>query len=742
MPKITLPTVQSGYYTSTALNAIFDQIELEFDKVFYRNNPVATPNSLSNDMDLNGNDVLNGGSAFFDKLILNGVDFTETASIISSYLTQAEAARDAALLAEATVQTLSDNFHGTYYGPLVADPSVDPLGNASSVGDLYFNTTTNTLRLFDGAAWNLASVDPSTLGSAATYNVGMASNQIPTNGDLGSASQADIATLSQALAGAAGVLPDAEQVRRNHVAQVATIADLRALEPALDGQQVELLGRVVASIGGGTFYADLSDSTTTDDGVNTIVTPGGKRWKRRDVNYSEQPDFVEMLASHSEFDGMYFKRENSLGWITVMLKRGNKHVSWSFRNNEHDDYWILGDCFTGTVSNEDVVSDNADYSSLSGTGWVTTAPNAHYTTVIGDTFTATSTGERIDFNFYGDDRGGVWSFVVDGDTGNAVEVSTYRSVASAYTETVFSGLTNTAHTIVGTFIGDDPLNPPSGGTGTSRGWVWYSNGTNTLKTLRAYAVTMVNSRDIELLEGFSNKEFAVSIRPAGATEAHQFVPMHSGIGTAFEKTPKRIVLDGTEIDPFSFTTGFFQPCNSLVVSQSVYGRHSEYPSNNLIEVNTTVSINKKGIASISGTVEVLADIDINAGYFMMCPTDAAATTKATTSLNNVYDTTIADGSKTYLVPEMDRVRSVLFTSEVNGDVAVAVVYDNISETLRQNGDGKFPHNLMCWIEHRDSGIQKLYQSVFNSTTRTAGEKFSFSGRLGGFVVPGINRAFK
>lgn len=67
---------------------------------------------------------------------------------------------------------------------------------------------------------------------------------------------------------------------RSRVVQVASIADLRSLEPAFDGQQCELLGHTVAGIGGGTFYADFGSVAADDNGV-TVVTTGGKRWVRR-----------------------------------------------------------------------------------------------------------------------------------------------------------------------------------------------------------------------------------------------------------------------------------------------------------------------------------------------------------------------------------------------------------------------------------------------------------------------------
>lgn len=256
----------SGYASESQLRNEFQKIQEALEDTISRSGDGVLggqSNSMESDLDLDGNDILNVNTIYAQSIISNGQDYMMG---IEAVRAAAEAARDAAQLSEsnvtameATVQALSDNFRGTYYGSSASDPSVDPLGNTPDEGDLYFNTTTNTLRLFDGSSWNLASVDPSTLGTASTHNT---------------------ATLAESLAGTVGVLPDAEQVRKNHVAQVATIADLRALEPAFDGQQVELLGHTVAGLGGGMFYSDYSSSAADDNGV-TVVTPGGRRWVRR-----------------------------------------------------------------------------------------------------------------------------------------------------------------------------------------------------------------------------------------------------------------------------------------------------------------------------------------------------------------------------------------------------------------------------------------------------------------------------
>lgn len=73
MAKITLPSITSGYATTTQLNNALDSIETEFqNKVLYRNNPVGEPNQMEQDLDLNGYSIINAGA-----VEVNGVDILE-----------------------------------------------------------------------------------------------------------------------------------------------------------------------------------------------------------------------------------------------------------------------------------------------------------------------------------------------------------------------------------------------------------------------------------------------------------------------------------------------------------------------------------------------------------------------------------------------------------------------------------------------------------------------------------------
>ena len=57
-------------------------------------------------------------------------------------------------------------YRATSYGALAADPLLDPLGNAPTAGDEYFNTTSNLLKRFNGTAWQVPDINTTNLAAA------------------------------------------------------------------------------------------------------------------------------------------------------------------------------------------------------------------------------------------------------------------------------------------------------------------------------------------------------------------------------------------------------------------------------------------------------------------------------------------------------------------------------------------------------------------------------------------------
>ena len=79
--------------------------------------------------------------------------------------TAAQTAQTAAEAAKTAAETAADNFNDTYLGAKSSDPTVDNDGDALNAGDLYFNTTSNVLRVYSGSAWQDAAVDATTLAT-------------------------------------------------------------------------------------------------------------------------------------------------------------------------------------------------------------------------------------------------------------------------------------------------------------------------------------------------------------------------------------------------------------------------------------------------------------------------------------------------------------------------------------------------------------------------------------------------
>ena len=117
-----------------------------------------------------------------------------SATAASAAQSAAESARDAALSAY-------DNFDDRYLGPKSSDPTLDNDGNALISGALYFNTTTNVMKVYDGSAWLAAYVSAAgvllaannlsdlTSASTARTNLGLGTAATTASTDYATAAQ-------------------------------------------------------------------------------------------------------------------------------------------------------------------------------------------------------------------------------------------------------------------------------------------------------------------------------------------------------------------------------------------------------------------------------------------------------------------------------------------------------------------------------------------------------------------------
>tara|TARA_Y100001973_G_scaffold680_1_gene858 strand:+ start:1807 stop:2904 length:1098 start_codon:yes stop_codon:yes gene_type:complete len=90
--------------------------------------------------------------------------------------TAAETAKTAAEAAQTAAETAFDNFDDVYLGAKSSDPATDNDGDALNAGDQYFNTSSNTLKIYNGSSWQDAALSADTVVSKTS---GTGSGQLP-----------------------------------------------------------------------------------------------------------------------------------------------------------------------------------------------------------------------------------------------------------------------------------------------------------------------------------------------------------------------------------------------------------------------------------------------------------------------------------------------------------------------------------------------------------------------------------
>lgn len=191
MSKITLNDV-TNINSLSVINANFDKIEQEFqNKVLYRANPSGEPNTVEQDIDMNGYDLLNVGDVFSTNGRWATIDEVEEIrdEVASAAITVADN-KDIAVASATAAASSYDNFDDRYLGQKTSDPSVDNDGGLLLTGALYFRTSgTPIMRVYNGTTWqdvgsitttttNL--IDPSLYSSQAEAEAGANNTKVMT----------------------------------------------------------------------------------------------------------------------------------------------------------------------------------------------------------------------------------------------------------------------------------------------------------------------------------------------------------------------------------------------------------------------------------------------------------------------------------------------------------------------------------------------------------------------------------
>ena len=118
-----------------------------------------------------------------------------SASASASSASSASSSATSAASSLASVQTIYDNFDDRYLGTKTADPTLDNDGDALVEGAIYYNSTTNEVKFYNGTSWDAPATDAETSATNAASSASSASTSAST-----ATTQAGIATTQAGIA--------------------------------------------------------------------------------------------------------------------------------------------------------------------------------------------------------------------------------------------------------------------------------------------------------------------------------------------------------------------------------------------------------------------------------------------------------------------------------------------------------------------------------------------------------------
>jgi len=209
----TVSTITTGHASITALNANFTALKEGFDNTISRDG--SSPNTMSADLDLNGNDLNNVAAlknTSGQDIVALTQGFMNTANTAAtnagnsataaatsqnaaaSSQTAAASSATAAATSATSAATSLDTFDDRFLGAKSSNPATDNDGDSLATGALYFNTGDNNMRVYNGSAWQ--AVGPTSAEQTNINTVAGIASDITTVSGINSA----VTTTSQSVA--------------------------------------------------------------------------------------------------------------------------------------------------------------------------------------------------------------------------------------------------------------------------------------------------------------------------------------------------------------------------------------------------------------------------------------------------------------------------------------------------------------------------------------------------------------
>ncbi len=324
-----------------------------------------------------------------------------------------------------------------------------------------------------------------------------------------------------------------------------------------------------------------------------------------------------VMRGLSAVNNRYIRQFNSTTFGIGMHFGENKAVEYRMRQDA-DLILLLRGVYAGSDASID------SYFKPTLTGTFNTGTTNSYTTSIGASMSVTIKGTLIKFRHRKDTLGGLWSFTIDG--GAPILVSVYNgSVLNGVETTLASGLSDIAHTVVGTFLGADPNNAPSG---TARGWFVYdfaTTGASANSTFRAEGgdYHLAGSDVLDVLSVASIPDFAISATRVGSGVAGDWVPEHAATGACRDIT-QALTVDGvvTSVNPADMASPIWFT-ESVVFTQTYTAYSTNDVAGNFPMWDGEIEhrFDDKGLTITHSLDFAYGDVSVGSGYLAMLPSE-------------------------------------------------------------------------------------------------------------------------
>lgn len=172
--------LDSIYSDKNKLDSLFAD-KLTLDGLFSSKTAIDSLYTIQNKLESIFADKTKLDSIYADKIGLDSIA-TNLTELLNVDVLASQVASD-----KIAIETLYDNFDDRYLGNKASDPTLDNDGDALQIGAVYFNTTVNHTRFYNGSAWE----DPeqtSTSAAAAALASQVAAELAETNAEAALAS--------------------------------------------------------------------------------------------------------------------------------------------------------------------------------------------------------------------------------------------------------------------------------------------------------------------------------------------------------------------------------------------------------------------------------------------------------------------------------------------------------------------------------------------------------------------------